>query len=268
MHLLTRAADRGTAYDIVCCVTSARPFFEEVRFERRGVPTLAHSIDEFYAARHASVYRDMHVRAEYDAHTLALLEPYSPDVLLLDGYLFMITAPLLSAFASRVINLHFADLTLRSADGAALFPGIRAVRDALAAGCAETRTTVHLVGAKPEDGPPIVLSWPFPVSPMVRELSALNAADVFKAYVYAHQQWMMRTASGPLLAAALHLIAAGGVDMDGLARSRSAHAPWRLRRDGTLLPPDDLAQASVPRDIAHRAGRQATDVCRQSSIQP
>ena len=122
--------------------------------------------------------------------------------MLLDGYLYLVTPALLARFRNRVLNLHFSDLTLRTVDGAPRFPGLRAVRDALADGLGETRATVHLVNDKPDDGPPIVRSWPFPVSPLVEELRTQSADDVFKAYVFAHQHWMMRTASGPLIAAA------------------------------------------------------------------
>ncbi len=63
----------------------------------------------------------------------------------------------------------------------------------------------------------------------------MGADDVFKAYGFAHQEWMMRTASGPLVSAALRLIAAGAIDLDTLA-SGGAHAetPWVLDRQGCL----------------------------------
>lgn len=249
LYLLNRAPERGSAFEIVCCVSSAPTFAEEVRVERRGVPIHPHPIDAFYAARGASVYHDMRVRADYDAATLRILEPYFPDLLLLDGYLFMITAPLLNAFAARVLNLHLADLSLRQPDGRPRFPGIRAVRDAIAAGCRETRATVHLVDEEPDDGPPLVRSWAFPVSPLVDELATMNAADVVKAYVYAHQQWMMRTASGPLVAAALRLVSAGGIDLERLASAGdvSGHS-WTLERDGSLVAPArELAFAEAAR---------------------
>ncbi len=117
LHLLNRDRDRGRLFEVVCCVTSERTFAEEVRVERRGVPTLSHAIADFCAARGAEVYGDPVVRAEYDEKTVALLEPYSPDLVLLDGYLYLVTDALLSAYRARVLNLHFADLTLRAPDG-------------------------------------------------------------------------------------------------------------------------------------------------------
>jgi phosphoribosylglycinamide formyltransferase 1 len=228
LYLLNRAEDRGIAYDIVCVISSNETFEEQHRVERRGIPTRAHPIRSFDGSR-----------AEYDADTVRMLEPYMPDLILLDGYLYLVTEPMLAAYRSRIINLHFSDLTLRKPDGGPRFPGIRAVRDSIAAGCTETHATVHLVDAMPDAGPPIVRSWPFPVSPLVEGIRTLEAPDVFNAYVYAHQQWMMRTASGPLVDAALRLIATSAVDLDSLATLAAGEStPWQLDRHGSLLAPE------------------------------
>ncbi|HZP49035.1 MAG TPA: formyltransferase family protein [Vicinamibacterales bacterium] len=234
LYLLNRSADRGVSFEIVCVVTSEASFAEENRVERRGIPTLSHPIHGFPGSRR-----------DYDAHTVQLIEPFMPDLVLLDGYLFLVTEPMLRAFPSRIVNLHFADLTLRQPDGSPRFPGIRAVRRSLAAGCTETRATVHLVDEDADAGPPIVLSWPFAVSPLVEELRTLDASDALKAYAYAHQQWMLRTVSGPLIAAALRLIASARIDLDRLSREDPARvAPWQLDRAGCLLQPD-AAMATV-----------------------
>src|SRR5689334_24187279 len=137
LYLLNQSPDRGVAYEIVGCVTNQETFAEEVRVERRGIPTRSHSIAAFYDAHGARDRRDMELRAAYDAETLKILEPWFPDAILLDGYLHLVTAPILERFRHRVLNLHFSDLTLRQRDGAPRYPGIRAVRDALYAGCPE-----------------------------------------------------------------------------------------------------------------------------------
>ena len=231
-------------------------------------------------ARGASLYRDLDARADYDRETLRLLEPFLPDLMLLDGYLYLVTPALLGRFRNRVLNLHFSDLTLRTIDGRPRFPGLRAVRDALADGRGETRATVHLVNDKPDDGPPIVRSWPFPVSPLVEELRSQCADDMFKAYVFAHEQWMMRTVSGPVMAAAFELIAAGAVDLDALAASQTADAPWTLDRSGCLRGPggagrmthihveDRAAPCGSSRSIVPNASTRWTSRRRGSSGAP
>jgi folate-dependent phosphoribosylglycinamide formyltransferase PurN len=250
MYLLNRAPDRGTSFEIACVVTSEDTFDEEVRVERRGIPTLVHSIRRFCEALGASVYHDFEARRAYDTETARLLEPYFADLLLLDGYLYLVTKPLLNAFRDRIINLHFSDLTVRQPDGTPRFAGIRAVRAALAAGCAETRATVHLVNEGPDDGAPIVRSWPFAVSPLVSDLQTMGALNIFGAHVHAHQHWMMQAASGPLMAAALRLIASDAVKLRDLAKARPAVArPWELDEQGSLLAPaSELATMPV---LAH-----------------
>jgi len=246
LYLLNRSPERGAAFEIVCCLTTERTFEEEVRVERRGIPVCVHSMADYYAAAGKENRADLAVRAAYDARTLQIVERYLPDVLVLDGYLYLVTAPILARFRNRVLNLHFSDLTLRTASGAPRFPGIRAVRNAIASGERETRATVHLADARPDAGPPIVRSWPFPVSPLVEDLRTAGAENVFKAYAFAHEQWMMRTAAGPLVAAALRLVSTGAVDLDALAVAAQDDTPWLLERHGFLLAPEvELAGAGA-----------------------
>jgi phosphoribosylglycinamide formyltransferase-1 len=237
LHLLNRTPDRGATFEIACVLSSELTFAEEVRVERRGIPTLAHPIRGFYDARGASLLHDARVRAEYDRETAAILEPFMPDLLVLDGYRYLVTTPLMAAFPARIIGLQFGDLTIRHPGGPPMFSGPYAVRDAILAGCAETHATVHLVAERPDEGAPIVRSWPFPVSPLVEALQSQTARDAIDAYIFAHQQWMARTASGPLLAAALRLIATDAVDLRPLAERPPAW-PWQLEPDGELYEPE------------------------------
>jgi hypothetical protein len=200
------------------------------------VPTRAHAIHEFYRRRDANVYRDFSIRAAFDRETAALLARYSPDIVLLDGYLYLATTELLGAFSNRVLNLHFSELTLRVPDGRPRYPGLRAVRDAIHDGRSFTRATVHLVDQQPDGGAPLVQSWPFPVSPLAADALALGAREMFNAYVFAHQEWMMRAASAPLLGAALRLIADGAVDLHALAaRPPAAVTPATVNADGHVI---------------------------------
>ena len=245
LHLLDRDGERGRSYEIVCCLTSEKTFAEEVCVERRGIPTVSHPIGDFYLARGASVQHDAAIRAEFDARTVELLKPYSPDLLLLDGYLYLLTDRMLSAFPSRILNLHFSDLTMRLPDGGPRFPGTRSVRDALAAGCTETRATVHLVNEEVDGGPPIVRSWPLPVSPLVAEARARHAVDMFKAYAFAHQQWMFYAIAGPLWAAALRIVSEPELNLAQLA-SIAPHTvvPWELDAHEILHAPTAVAPAA------------------------
>ena len=245
VHLLTRAADPDRPFDIVGVMTSEAACADADLVRGHGVPLQTHDIRAYYAARSSNVYRDFVTRRAYDRDTLALLEPWAPDLVLLDGYLYLLTRTMLDAYRNRMLNLHFSDLPLRRPDHGPVYPGIRAVRDALADGPTETRATGHAVNDEPDGGAPLVRSWAYPVSPMVARARAWNATDMLKAYAYAHQEWMIRDASGPLLASALSLVATGAVDLDALdGVSAERSVPWLLDERGRLTPPAAMRSKS------------------------
>ena len=262
--------------EVVCVVTSEPVFADEAAVRARGVDVQTHAIAAFYEARSSNVYRDFVTRRAYDRRTTELLEAYHPDLVLLDGYLYLLTKPMLEAYRNRMLNLHFSDLTLRRNDSRPAYAGIRAVRDAIADGQPETSATVHLVNDEPDGGPPLVRSWSFPVSPLVAQAREWQAPDMVKAYAYAHQEWMIRGASGPLLAAALRLIAEERVDLDALGASDAAHErPWLVDEQGRLTPPaatrmhDILSgyKRAPRRGHAHISSREsAGDATLQSAI--
>lgn len=232
LQLLNRDPRRGRDYDVVCCVSSEELFDEQVRVERRGLPCIPHPVRAFYHRRDARL-RDLSVRAEYDAETLRILEPYHPDLLLLDGYLLLLTQPVLDAFDGRILNVHHSDLLLRDAAGQPKYPGLRAVADAIAAGETETRASTHLVTDRMDDGPVILRSWAFPVGEVVTWAREREAWDVLRAASWAHQEWMLREGWWPMLARSIEL--AGNALETAGARLDARVGRWVLAQDGSLV---------------------------------
>jgi len=241
LHLLNRDPRRGAAYEVVCCVTSEDGFSERVDVERRGVPIVVHSIAGVGAA-HGVKRTDRAVRAVYDRRTVEILDRYGADLVLLDGYLLVLTAPMLDAYDGRIVNLHHSDLSLRNRDGSVRYPGLRAVRDAILAGERETRASAHLVTAALDDGPVLLRSWPFAVPPVARWAHQHDAADVLKSAIWAHQEWMLREAWGPMMAAVLEL-AAVGMDRPGQPIDRALAGRWALAPDGSFTPDGVLVES-------------------------
>lgn len=195
--LLNEDRNRGRLYDLVCCLSSEEESEAMRETVRAGLPFISHSIARF-SARNGTKRTDLEARVVYDRETLELLTPFEPDLLVLSSYLLILTKPIWSAFPDRIVNVHHADLTKRRP-----YVGLRAVRDAIFAGETETRATAHLVTERLDQGPILALSKPFPVSPLVRDALEWRATDVLKAYAYAHQEWMIRSAWGPLLSEAI-----------------------------------------------------------------
>lgn len=98
-----------------------------------GVPTVVRALD------------DAPDRAAWEAGLRAGLEEHTPDVIVLAGFMRILTAAFLAGWPDRVINTHPSLLPA--------FRGAHAVRDALAYGVKLTGCTVHLVDEQVDHGP-------------------------------------------------------------------------------------------------------------------
>jgi phosphoribosylglycinamide formyltransferase-1 len=86
-------------------------------------------------------------RAERDLVMATWLEEHGVELVVLAGYMHLLTPPFLRRFPGRVVNVHPSLLPA--------FPGAHAIADALAAGVATTGVTVHHVDEGLDTGPAI-----------------------------------------------------------------------------------------------------------------
>lgn len=198
-------AEQGELFRLVCVVASEEDF-SQARLDEAGVPVVRNLIHRFYAWHRAPI-ADLAVRRAYDRRTCRLLAPFRPDVILMSSYLYIVTHPLLEAYPGRIVNVHGSDLARRGPDGLPLYPGLRAVRDAIRAGEMETRACSHRVTTELDAGPILRRSRPFPVPAVAAALRQAGADHAVNAYAYAHQEWMLATAWGPLLLDAIAQLA-------------------------------------------------------------
>lgn len=84
-------------------------------------------------------------RPARDAAMAGWLAAHGADLVVLAGYMHLLTPAFLDRFPGRVVNVHPALLPA--------FPGARAVEEALEAGVPETGATVHLVDEGVDTGP-------------------------------------------------------------------------------------------------------------------
>jgi phosphoribosylglycinamide formyltransferase-1 len=87
-------------------------------------------------------------RAAWGDELLEQIEVWSPDLVVCAGFMRILPPRVVSALSPFLINTHPALLPA--------FPGAHAVRDALAAGVAQTGVTVHIVDEGVDTGPVIV----------------------------------------------------------------------------------------------------------------
>lgn len=93
-------------------------------------------------------------REAYDRALLEVLEQRKVDLVLLAGYMKIVTAVLVNAFANRMMNIHPSLLPS--------FPGLDVQRKALDWGCKLAGCTVHFVTEGVDEGP-IILQAAVPV---------------------------------------------------------------------------------------------------------
>ena len=98
--------------------------------------------------------RDYSTRDAFDAALQATIDRFSPDLVVLAGFLRILTAPFVAHHAGRMLNIHPSLLPS--------FPGLATHRQALVAGVKLHGATVHFVTADLDHGP-IVAQTAVPV---------------------------------------------------------------------------------------------------------
>ncbi|QJD89481.1 phosphoribosylglycinamide formyltransferase [Duganella dendranthematis] len=109
--------------------------------------------------------KDYASRAEFDAALQTVIDGFAPDLVVLAGFMRILTEAFVTHYAGRMLNIHPSLLPL--------FPGLATHAQALAAGVREHGATVHFVTAELDHGP-MVLQTSVPVQPedTVETLSA------------------------------------------------------------------------------------------------
>ena len=114
-----------------------------------------------FAQEHGIAYAvvangDYPSRAEFDAALQAQIDRFQPDVVVLAGFMRILTAPFVAHYAGRLLNIHPSLLPK--------FPGLATHRQALQAGETVHGATVHFVTPQLDHGP-IVAQAQVPVLP-------------------------------------------------------------------------------------------------------
>ncbi|MFD1244239.1 phosphoribosylglycinamide formyltransferase [Paralysiella testudinis] len=93
-------------------------------------------------------HRDYPSREDYDAALMALIDTYAPDLVVLAGFMRILTPAFCRHYQGRLINIHPSLLPA--------FTGLDTHQRALEAGCRVAGCTVHFVTPELDCGPVIV----------------------------------------------------------------------------------------------------------------
>lgn len=105
-------------------------------------------------ATHVLDHTHFDSREEFDAALIKLISPYEPSLVILAGFMRILTAEFVTHFADKLINIHPSLLPK--------FKGLNTHQRALDASESEHGATVHIVTPELDDGP-IVLQARVPV---------------------------------------------------------------------------------------------------------
>jgi phosphoribosylglycinamide formyltransferase-1 len=87
-------------------------------------------------------------RAEYDRRLAAAIDECAPALIVLAGFMRILSPEFVNRYAGRIVNIHPSLLPK--------YPGLHTHRAVLAAGDPVHGATVHFVTAELDDGPPII----------------------------------------------------------------------------------------------------------------
>jgi phosphoribosylglycinamide formyltransferase-1 len=119
--------------------------------------------------------KDYASREAFDAALQACIDSFAPDLVVLAGFMRILTPPFVAHYAGRMLNIHPSLLPL--------FPGLHTHQQALDAGVSEHGATIHFVTAELDHGP-MVMQAVVPVLPDDTEstLSARVLAEEHQLY--------------------------------------------------------------------------------------
>jgi len=238
--------NRGPVYELACVISTETEVAQSAALETMHIPLIVRPLRRLLGERALSL-RNLRSREEYDRETADLLKSLHVDWIVLDGYRYIVSDPLLEIFPDRVIAIHEGDLTLVDDDGRRRYVEMHAVRRAIFAGEKETRSSMFFVTPRVGEGPLFLVSEPFPVSPIAADGLLWGAYDLVNAYARVHRDWMVRASWGAMLERAMQFIAAGTIRIArDVAWIDGAPGPCRLGEAPRVC---HLTAASISRGI-------------------
>jgi phosphoribosylglycinamide formyltransferase-1 len=134
--LIDRCADHSIPADIVAVISNRADAYGLERAASAGIATEVLNHREFPS------------REAFDTELQILIDSYRPDLVVLAGFMRILSAGFVDHYRGRLLNIHPSLLPN--------YPGLDTHRRAIEAGDAEAGATVHFVTAELDGGPPIL----------------------------------------------------------------------------------------------------------------
>ncbi len=173
MQAFIAACENGALDAEVAVVLSNKPDAAGLSAaEAAGIPTLVIS------------HTDYASREDFDAAMVNALLPFRPDLVILAGFMRILTPVFIQPFFAKLLNIHPSLLPK--------YPGLNTHQRALDAGDREAGVTVHYVTPELDGGPPIIQAR-VPIRPgdTAETLAARVIVEEHKIYPIA-ARWLLR----------------------------------------------------------------------------
>ncbi len=139
LQAIIDAIEAGGLNARIACVVSNNPgAFALTRASRHNIPVVIHE------------NRGFTNRSEYDAALVKILRDHGVELVILAGYMRILSEVMVTAFPNAIMNIHPALLPA--------FPGLHAQKQALDYGVRFSGCTVHFVDCGTDTGPIILQS--------------------------------------------------------------------------------------------------------------
>ncbi|MDD5285754.1 MAG: phosphoribosylglycinamide formyltransferase [Desulfuromonadaceae bacterium] len=139
LQAIIDSIEAGQINASICCVISNKAdAYALTRAKSHGIPVVIHENKGFTD------------RQGYDAVTVEILREYGVELVILAGFMRILSETMVNAFPNAIMNIHPALLPA--------FPGLHAQQQALNYGVRYTGCTVHFVDGGTDTGPIIMQS--------------------------------------------------------------------------------------------------------------
>ncbi|MBP5250392.1 MAG: phosphoribosylglycinamide formyltransferase [Lachnospiraceae bacterium] len=126
---------------IAAVISSSRKAYALERAKQNNIPA------------EAVVKKDFDTAEAFDNALLSTIDKYSPDLIVLAGYLVIVPPVVIQKYKNKIINIHPSLIPAFCGDG---FYGLKVHEAVLARGCKVTGATVHFVDEGTDTGPIIL----------------------------------------------------------------------------------------------------------------
>jgi phosphoribosylglycinamide formyltransferase-1 len=160
--LLDAISDRTLAAEIVVVVSDRPDAGALQRAASAGAAAVSFPLSD---------RRDARVREAFDHQLAEVIAAFHPDLVVLAGWMLVLSSPFFDRFAGKIVNVHPAllpdgdgDYVQTSRGVVPALRGHRVVRDALRQGLPLTGATVHFVTQEVDAGP-VIIREEVPIEP-------------------------------------------------------------------------------------------------------